>query len=122
MPYTRLAIPKRALSFLNVQFTFATSPKSNSAYAAIDAALEQVRTSGDLPVPLHIRNAPTQLMKELGYHENYRYAHSYEGNFVEQQYLPEEIKGERFYFPQNNTSEIKILERLRNWWGNRFNH
>lgn len=98
----------------------ATSPKSNSAYAAIDAALEKVRNTGDLPVPLHLRNAPTKLMKELGYHENYRYAHSFSGNFTEQDYLPGKIREERFYFPQDNPSEVKILERLRNWWGNRF--
>jgi putative ATPase len=98
----------------------ATSPKSNSAYAAIDAALEMVRKTGDLPVPLHIRNAPTKLMKELGYGENYKYAHSYEGNFAEQDFLPEQIKKERFYNPQNNATEIKILERLRAWWGKRF--
>jgi putative ATPase len=100
----------------------ATSPKSNSAYAAIDAALELVNSTGDLPVPLHIRNAPTKLMKELGYSKEYKYAHSYEGNFTEQDYLPEKIKNRRFYFPQNNPPEIKILERLRNWWGKRFEH
>ena len=98
----------------------ATSPKSNSAYAAIDAALEMVRKTGDLPVPLHIRNAPTKLMKEIGYGENYKYAHSYDGNFVEQDFLPETIKKERFYHPQNNATESKILERLRAWWGKRF--
>jgi len=98
----------------------ATSPKSNSAYAAIDAAIEMVRKTGDLPVPLHIRNAPTKLMKEIGYGENYKYAHSYDGNFVEQDFLPETIKKERFYHPQNNATENKILERLRAWWGKRF--
>lgn len=98
----------------------ATSPKSNSAYMAIDAALETVRKTGDLPVPLPIRNAPTRLMKELGYGENYKYAHAYEGNFAEQDFLPEKIRKERFYIPQNNTSEVKILERLRAWWGKRF--
>jgi putative ATPase len=98
----------------------ATSSKSNSAYSAIDAALEKVRKTGDLPVPLHIRNAPTKLMKELGYGDNYKYAHSYEGNFVEQDFLPETIKNERFYIPQNNPVEVKILERLRTWWGKRF--
>jgi putative ATPase len=100
----------------------ATSPKSNSAYAAIDAALEVVNSTGDLPVPLHIRNAPTKLMKELGYSKDYKYAHSFDGNFAEQDYLPEKIKNKRFYIPQNNATEIKILERLRNWWGKRFEH
>lgn len=98
----------------------ATSPKSNSAYAAIDAALETVRRTGDLPVPLHIRNAPTKLMKELGYGENYKYAHSYDGNFAEQDFLPEGARKERFYVPQNNPSEQKILERLRAWWNKRW--
>ena len=98
----------------------ATSAKSNSAYAAIDAALECVRNTGDLPVPLHLRNAPTKLMKELGYHDQYKYAHGFEGNFTEQEYLPEKIRKERFYTPQGNASEAKILERLKNWWGKRF--
>jgi putative ATPase len=99
----------------------ATSPKSNSAYAAIDEALGLVSATGDLPVPLHIRNAPTKLMKDLGYLKDYKYAHSFEGNFAEQDYLPEKIRNKRLYFPQNNPTEVKILERLRQWWGNRFN-
>lgn len=98
----------------------ATSPKSNSAYMAIDSALDLVKRTGDQPVPLHIRNAPTKLMKDLGYGDNYKYAHSYEGNFTEQDFLPEKIKDERIYFPQNNQSEMKILERLKAWWGKRF--
>lgn len=98
----------------------ATSAKSNSAYAAINDALETVRKTGNMPVPLHIRNAPTTLMKELGYGENYKYAHSYEGNFAEQQFLPDELSRQRFYIPQNNPAEIKILEKLRTWWGKRF--
>lgn len=98
----------------------ATSPKSNSAYEAIDSAIAIVRKTGDLPVPLHIRNAPTKLMKEIGYGKDYKYAHAYEGNFVEQDFLPEEIKKQRFYKPQNNQTEIKILERLKRWWGERF--
>ncbi len=98
----------------------ATSPKSNSAYEAIKNAQAQVRQSGNLPVPLHIRNAPTKLMKELGYAKDYKYAHAYEGNFAEQDFLPEEIKNERFYFPQNNSQEKTIADRLKNWWGERF--
>ena len=98
----------------------ATSPKSNSAYSAIDAAIALVRKTGDLPVPLHIRNAPTKLMKEIGYGKDYKYAHSYEGNFVKQDFLPKEILKERMYRPQNNPTEIKILERLKRWWGDRF--
>ena len=98
----------------------ATSPKSNSTYLAIDAALETVRKTGDLPVPLHIRNAPTQLMKELGYGDKYKYSHDFPGNFVEQQFLPDELKKTGFYKPGNNPAEIKILERLKAWWGKRF--
>ena len=75
---------------------------------------------GNLPVPLHIRNAPTKLMKEIGYGKDYKYAHAYEGNFVEQDFLPKKIIKERFYKPQNNQTEIKILERLKRWWGERF--
>ncbi|MDE6007070.1 MAG: replication-associated recombination protein A [Muribaculaceae bacterium] len=91
----------------------ANSPKSNSAYLAIDAALEEVRRSGNLPVPLHLRNAPTQLMKQLGYHEGYKYAHDYSGNYVNQQYLPEELKGREFWFAGNNPQESKMAERLK---------
>ncbi len=98
----------------------ATSPKSNSAYEAIDAAISLVKKTGDQPVPLHIRNAPTKLMKEIGYGKDYKYAHAYDDNFVEQDFLPEKIKNERLYFPQNNASEVKILERLKKWWGERF--
>ena len=98
----------------------ATSPKSNSAYEAIGKAQELVKRTGDLPVPLHIRNAPTKLMKELGYGKDYKYAHAYQGNFAEQEFLPKEIKNERLYVPQQNASEIKILERLKAWWGKRF--
>ncbi len=98
----------------------ATSPKSNSAYEAIDAAISLVKKTGDQPVPLHIRNAPTKLMKEIGYGKNYKYAHAYDDNFVEQDFLPEKIKNERLYFPQNNPTETKILERLKRWWGERF--
>jgi putative ATPase len=79
-----------------------------------------VRQTGDLPVPLAIRNAPTKLMKEIGYGKEYKYSHSYEGNFAKQDFLPEAIVKERIYHPQQNPSEIKILERLRQWWGERF--
>lgn len=90
----------------------ANSPKSNSAYMAIDAAMEAVRQSGDLPVPLHLRNAPTKLMKNLGYKEGYKYAHDYEGNYVEQQYLPDGLADARFWNPGNNPSEAKMAQRL----------
>ena len=90
----------------------ANSPKSNSGYMAIDAALETVRQTGDLPVPLHLRNAPTKLMKDLGYKEGYKYAHDYEGNYVEQQHLPDGLADAQFWRPGNNPSEAKMAQRL----------
>lgn len=90
----------------------ANSPKSNSAYMAINSALETVQQTGDLPVPLHLRNAPTKLMKDLGYHEGYKYAHDYAGNYVKQQYLPEDLKNIRFWNPGANPSESKMVQRL----------
>lgn len=90
----------------------ANSPKSNSAYMAINDAQIAVRRSGDLPVPLHLRNAPTKLMKELGYHEGYKYAHDYAGNYVEQQYLPDSLQGTRFWKAGANPQESKMQERL----------
>lgn len=94
----------------------ATSPKSNSAYLGINKAQALVKQTGDLPVPLHLRNAPTPLMKDLDYGKKYKYAHDFPGNFVEQEFLPEEIKGTRLFEPQNNRSEQSILERLKKWW------
>lgn len=91
----------------------ANSPKSNSAYMAISAAQDAVRRTGDLPVPLHLRNAPTKLMADLGYHEGYLYAHDYAGNYVRQQYLPDGLTGHRFWNAGSNPSEIKMEERLR---------
>ena len=97
-----------------------TSPKSNSAYLGINDAIATVKQTGNLPVPLHIRNAPTKLMKDLGYHDGYKYPHDYPGHFTEQQYLPDELKDARFWHPQHSPSE----ERLYNWmvtcWGERF--
>jgi putative ATPase len=94
----------------------ATSPKSNASYMAIESAIEAVRTEGDLPVPLHIRNAPTRLMKNLGYGKEYKYAHSYTGNFVQDNFLPEEIKGRTFYDPGANPKEEEIRKRLSVMW------
>jgi putative ATPase len=94
----------------------ATSPKSNASYMAIENAQAMVRDKGDLSVPLHIRNAPTKLMKELGYHKDYKYAHSYEGNFIKDNFLPEEIKGTKFYEPGYNPKEEEIRKRLNGLW------
>ncbi len=116
----KIGMPESRIILSECAIYLATSPKSNSAYEAIDAAIAEVRNSGHLPVPLHLRNAPTKLMKDLGYGKEYKYAHSYQGNFVDQDFLPEKIKTRRFYTPQNNPTEEKILERLRLWWKNRF--
>lgn len=90
----------------------ANSPKSNSSYMAINNALEAVKATGDLPVPLHLRNAPTKLMADLGYHEGYKYAHDYEGHYVKQQYLPDRLVGSKFWFAADNPSENKMKARL----------
>jgi len=98
----------------------AVSPKSNSAYMAINEALALVKKTGNLPVPLHLRNAPTKLMKDLDYGKEYKYAHSYEGNFVDQDFLPEEIRETRLYQPGNNATEKKIYEELKKKWNNKY--
>ncbi|AKK73741.1 ATPase AAA [Chryseobacterium gallinarum] len=98
----------------------AVSPKSNSTYMAINEALALVKRTGNLPVPLHLRNAPTKLMKDLDYGKEYKYAHSYEGNFVDQDFLPAEIKDVKLYEPGNNSTEKKIYEELRKKWNNKY--
>src|SRR5512133_570895 len=106
----KIGMPESRIILSECTIYLATSPKSNSAYSAIDEALAEVKLSGHLPVPLHLRNAPTKLMKDLGYGKEYKYAHSFEGNFVLQDFLPEKIKDKRFYKPQQNPTEEKILE------------
>lgn len=98
----------------------AVSPKSNSTYNAINEAMAFVKKTGDLPVPLHLRNAPTKLMKNLDYGKDYQYAHSYEGNFVDLEFLPDKIKGTAFYQPANNSTEKKIREQLKDKWGDKY--
>ncbi|MCF8234268.1 MAG: replication-associated recombination protein A [Bacteroidales bacterium] len=100
----------------------ASSPKSNAAYEAINKAQALVKQSGDLPVPLAIRNAPTKLMKDIGYGNNYKYAHSYEGNFAEMEFLPNEIKGTALYKPGKNAREEEIRKRLRQLWKDKYNY
>ena len=94
----------------------AVSPKSNSTYSAINEAMDLVKKTGNLPVPLHLRNVPTKLMKDMGYGKNYQYAHSYKGNFVDQEFLPKELSGTKFYTPGENSTENKILEELKKKW------
>ena len=98
----------------------AVSPKSNSTYVAINDAIAKVKQTGNLPVPLHLRNAPTKLMKDLNYGKDYGYAHSHEGNFVDQEFLPEEISGTKFYEPGNNSTENKIREELKRKWKDKY--
>lgn len=116
----KIGYPEARIILSQCAIYLATSAKSNSAYSAIDEAIALIKATGDLPVPLHIRNAPTKLMKELGYGKDYKYAHSFEKNFVEQDFLPKKIKNKRLYTPQNNPLEIKILERLKSLWGKRY--
>ena len=104
--------PEGRIPLAEATIYLATSPKSNSAYMAINNALELVRETGNLPVPLHLRNAPTKLMKQLGYGEKYKYAHDYPGNFVKQQFLPDELKDRRIWEPQLNPAEQKHLSLI----------
>ncbi len=100
----------------------ATSVKSNASYQAINKAQDLVKQTGNLPVPLHLRNAPTKLMKNIGYGKDYKYAHAYEGNFAEQEYLPAELSGTKLYEPGNNPAEEKVREKLKNNWKNKYNY
>ena len=112
----KIGMPEARIILSHTAIYLATSPKSNSAYLAIDKAYDEIRKSGDLPVPLHLRNAPTKLMKEIGYGADYKYAHSYEGNFALQEYLPEGISESKLYDPGENQREADIRKRLREQW------
>ena len=112
----KIGMPEARIPLSECVIYLATSPKSNSAYLAIDGALALVRKTGNVQVPLYLRNAPTKLMKELNYGKDYKYAHDYPGHFVDMEYLPQELKDAVFYEPQDNAAEAKIAERLRNWW------
>jgi len=113
---TSIGYPEARIILSQTAIYLANSPKSNSSYVAIDAALATVKESGDLSIPLALRNAPTKLMKELGYGQDYKYAHDYQGNFVQTNFLPEQLKGEVFYQPGNNPREQKIREELKTKW------
>lgn len=113
----KIGMPEGRIPLAECTVYLATSPKSNSAYLSIDAALAEVGRSGDLPVPLHIRNAPTSLMKEMGYGADYKYAHDYPGHFVRQQFLPDAIDGMRFWNPADNPAEQRSAELQRQRWG-----
>jgi putative ATPase len=114
--------PESRIILSEAAIYLATSAKSNSSYMAIDDAIGKVRTEGNLPVPLHIRNAPTRLMKDIGYGKGYKYAHSYEGNFIEDNFLPAELKGTVFYDPGANAREEEIRKKLAGMWKDIYNY
>jgi len=115
-----VGLPEARIIMSQTAIYLASSPKSNATYDAIGLAQKEVRESGDLPVPLSLRNAPTKLMKSIGYGADYKYAHSYENNFVAADYLPEGIQDPNFYKPGDNASERKIAERLKTLWKNKY--
>lgn len=116
----KIGWPEGRIPLAEATVYLATSLKSNSAYLAVDEALACVRKTGNQPVPLHLRNAPTQLMKSLGYHDGYKYAHDFPGHFVEQQYLPDQLKDSRFWHAQHSPSEEKQYQWMLRCWGDRF--
>ena len=112
----QIGMPEGRIPLAECTIYLATSPKSNSAYMAINGALDTVRKEGPLPVPLHLRNAPTKLMADLGYAKDYKYAHSYAGNFVDQEFLPDSLSGRKFYEPGQNSKEAEMRKRLEAMW------
>lgn len=117
---TKIGWPEGRIPLAEATVYLATSAKSNSAYLGIDAALELVRRTGNQPVPLHLRNAPTKLMKDLGYHDGYKYPHDYPGHFIPQQYLPDALADERLWHGQHNPHEDKLCQRMVDCWGDKF--
>ena len=118
----KIGWPESRIILSELTVYLANSPKSNSAYQAINEAQGVVKETGDLPVPLHLRNAPTKLMKEIGYGKEYKYAHEYEQHVVDVNYLPDDLDGKKIYSPQDNPHEAKFLERLRKFWGKRYKY
>lgn len=116
----KIGWPEGRIPLAEATVYLATSPKSNSAYLGIDCALDLVRRTGNQPVPLAIRNAPTQLMKDLGYHDGYQYPHDFPGHFTPQQYLPDTLIHERIWHGQHSPNEEKLYERMLSYWGERF--
>lgn len=116
----KIGWPEGRIPLAEVTVYLATSPKSNSAYEGINRALELVRQTGNQPVPLHLRNAPTKLMKQLGYGDGYKYAHDYEGHFVKQQFMPDELTEARLWQPQANAAEQKLKDRMQALWGDKY--
>ena len=116
----KIGWPEARIALAEAAVYLATSPKSNSAYLGIDQALALVRRTGNQPVPLHLRNAPTSLMKDLGYSDGYQYPHDFPGHFTRQQYMPDALQGERIWHGQHSPAEEKLYERMVNYWGDRF--
>lgn len=116
----KIGWPEGRIPLAEATVYLATSPKSNSAYLGVDAALDLVRRTGNQPVPLPIRNAPTQLMKDLGYHDGYKYPHDFAGHFTPQQYMPDALQNERIWHGQHNPTEEKLYQRMVNYWGKRY--
>lgn len=116
----KIGWPEGRIPLAEATVYLATSPKSNSAYLGIDKALDVVRRTGNQPVPLHLRNAPTELMKELGYHDGYKYPHDYQDSFVQQQYMPDNLLRERFWHVKHSPSEDKLYQRMLSCWGDRY--
>ena len=116
----KIGWPEGRIPLAEAAVYLATSPKSNSAYMAINTALEVVKQSGNLPVPLHLRNAPTALMSQLGYSDGYKYSHNYAGNFTEQQYLPDDLRDARFWYGQHSPAEETLYQRMLKCWGDRY--
>lgn len=116
----KIGWPEGRIPLAECAVYLATSPKSNSAYLGIDTALDLVRKTGNQPVPLHLRNAPTTLMKELGYSDGYKYPHDFAGHFTPQQYMPDALQQERLWHGQHSPAEQKLYERMINYWGKRF--
>ena len=117
----KIGWPEGRIPLAEATVYLATSAKSNSAYMGINSAIQMVQQTGNLPVPLHLRNAPTKLMADLGYHKGYKYAHDYKNNFVQQQFLPDELQQARLWHPQSNPQEVRLKEQMQMLWGDRFN-
>jgi putative ATPase len=118
----KIGYPESRIILAQCATYLASSHKSNASYMAIEEALEMVRKNGDMPVPLHVRNAPTSLMKNMGYGKNYKYAHDFEGNFTEQEFLPDNIKGTTFYEPGNTPREDELRKYLRSRWKDKYGY
>ncbi|MCP9753584.1 replication-associated recombination protein A [Lacihabitans sp. CCS-44] len=118
----KIGYPEGRIILSQTVIYLATSPKSNASYVAIDTAIALAEKTSHLPVPVDLRNAPTKLMKEIGYGKNYQYSHNYEGNFAKQNFLPDELKGEKLYEPSNNARENEIKRSLQQWWGDWYGY